>query len=549
MAVELPDLPVLEALPAIASALRLGTSAVLVAPPGAGKTTLAPLVLLNEPWLAGQRVVMLEPRRLATRAAAQRMASLLGERVGDTVGYQTRDERHIGPHTRIEVVTEGVLTRRLQHDPTLDGVGLVIFDEVHERNLPTDVGLAFALDARRTVRPDLRLLLMTATPDTASFRRVLGDDTPVLESDGRMHPVDLVWAPVTNASGGAGPAPRGKGGRGLRPAGPTAINRRIADDIASLVQRALREQPGSVLVFLPGIGEIRRVQQLLEGNVPHDVDIRPLAGALSQGEQDAALAPSPAGRRRVVLSTDIAESSLTVEGVRVVVDSGMARVPRFDQRTGMTRLTTVSTSRASADQRAGRAGRTEPGAAYRLWSKLEHGTRRGHLEAEITQVDLAGLVLEVLAWGTPIGDLPWIDAPPKGALQQATDLLEMLGAVRDGALTPVGRRMLDLPLHPRLARMVVESPAPDLACVVAAVLDERDVLRGRPDDLPVDLALRVGVVCGESHDAADRRDVHRVRDRANDLARRAGVRLDLDRLDPHGRNGSPGVGEIGRAHV
>ena len=545
-----PDLPVTEALPAVADALARVGQAILVAPPGAGKTTLAPLALLAaEPaWLEGRRIVMLEPRRLATRAAAQRMAQLIGEQVGDTVGYQTRDERRIGPSTRIEVVTEGVLTRRLQHDPTLDGVGLVVFDEVHERNLPTDLGLALALDARRTVRPDLRMLLMTATPDTAAYRRLLGDDTPVAESDGRMHPVDIVWAPVTNVTGGAGPMTRGKAGKGgrARPSGggPASASRQIAESVAAVVQRALREQSGSILVFLPGIGEIRRVQQLLEGAVPDDVDIRPLAGALSGAEQDAALAPSPPGRRRVVLSTDIAESSLTVDGVRVVVDSGLARVPQFDQRTGMSRLTTVSTSRASADQRAGRAGRTEPGTAYRLWSKLEHGTRRPHLEAEITTVDLAGLLLEVLAWGTPVGELQWIDPPPRRALEQAAEVLHLLGAVRDGALTPVGRRMLDLPLHPRLARMVVESGAPDLACVVAALLDERDVLRGRPDDLPVDLALRVGVVCGEAHDAADRRDVARVRERAADLARRASVPLDIDRIDAHGRSGGHSVGAV-----
>jgi ATP-dependent helicase HrpB len=284
---------------------------------------------------------MLEPRRLATRAAARRMAALLGERVGDTVGYQTRDERHIGPHTRIEVVTEGVLTRRLQHDPTLDGYGLIVFDEIHERNLPTDLGLALALDARATVRPDLRMLAMSATPDTKGLFAVLGADTPVARSDGRMHPVDLVWAPM------------GK-------------QERVAEAMAALVGRAIREQTGDVLVFLPGIGEIRRVQSLLEAALPSHVDVYPLAGALSLTEQDHALQPSPPGRRRVVLSTDIAESSLTVDGVRVVVDAGLARVPRFDQRTGMTRLTTVSTSRASADQRAGHASRTEPNAAYRL---------------------------------------------------------------------------------------------------------------------------------------------------------------------------------------
>ena len=398
MAFQLPDLPVLEALPAVADALRDHRSAILVAPPGAGKTTLAPLTLMGEPWLAGQRIVMLEPRRLATRAAAQRMASLLGERVGDTVGYQTRDERHIGPGTRVEVVTEGVLTRRLQHDPSLEGYGLVVFDEVHERNLPTDLGLALLLDARGALRPDLRVLAMSATPDTKGLLRVLGADTPVASSDGRLHPVDVVWAPMGKQD-------------------------RVQEATAALVQRALREQPGDVLVFLPGIGEIRGVQRLLEGSLPAGVDVFPLAGALSLAEQDEALAPSRAGRRRVVLSTDIAESSLTVDGVRVVVDAGLARVPRFDQRTGMSRLTTVSTSRASADQRAGRAGRTEPGAAYRLWSKLEHGTRRAHLEPEITQVDLAGLALELAAWGTPVDQLRWADAPPARTMQQATELL------------------------------------------------------------------------------------------------------------------------------
>ncbi len=506
-----PDLPVIDALPAVAAGLAGPHGmAVLVAPPGAGKTTLAPLFLLDEPWLAGQRIVMLEPRRLATRAAAVRMASLLGEAVGGTVGYQTRDERRIGSGTRVEVVTEGVLTRRLQHDPTLDGVGLVIFDEVHERNLPTDLGLALTLDARAAVRPDLRVLAMSATPDTKGLLRVLGAGTPVATSDGRLHPVEMVWAPM---------------GKQDRP----------VEACAALVQRALREQTGSLLVFLPGIGEIRRVQGLLEGAVPPGVDVYPLAGALSQAEQDLALQPSPSGRRRVVLSTDIAESSLTVDGVRVVVDAGLARVPRFDQRTGMSRLTTVSTSRASAEQRAGRAGRTEPGAAYRLWSKLEHGTRRPHLEAEITQVDLAGLALELAAWGAPAASLAWADPPPARTLQQGVELLQRLGALDgDGRIMAVGRRMLELPLHPRLAHMVVAASGADqaLACVVGALLDERDVFRGRPDELPADLSLRVAVVCGQFHDRADGRDVRRVRERAADVARRARVPFDLDLVRP-----------------
>ncbi len=493
-----------DVLPELAAALEHHGSALLVAPPGAGKTTVAPLWLIEQVWLQG-RIVMLEPRRLATRAAARRMAALLGSDVGDVVGYQTRDERHIGRNTLIEVVTEGVLTRRLQHDPELPGVGLVIFDEVHERNVPTDVGLAFALDARATVRPDLRLLAMSATPDVAKLTSVLGD-APTIESIGRSFPVDLRWLPMMKGT-------------------------RIEQATGDAVLRALKDEPGDVLVFLPGIGEIRRVEQFLADRVSPDVDIRLLAGALSLAEQDVALMPSPNGRRRVVLSTDIAESSLTVSGVRIVVDAGLARVPRHDLGSGMTRLTTVSTSRASADQRSGRAGRTEPGVAYRLWSKIEHATRRAHLEAEITQVDLAGVALELATWGTPIADLQFIDPPPARALQQAHDLLRHLGALdADGRPTATGRAMLALPLHPRLAHMVVAAPAADtsLACVIAAILDERDVLRGRADELPADLALRVRVVCGyDHHDRADRRDVARIRDRAADIARRSDVHIDF----------------------
>ena len=499
------ELPVVDVLAQLAEALEHHGSALLVAPPGAGKTTVAPLFLLEQDWLEG-RIVMLEPRRLATRAAAQRMASLLGTDVGGLVGYQTRDERHIGRDTRIEVVTEGVLTRRLQHDPELPGVGLVIFDEVHERNVPTDLGLAFTLDARATVRPDLRVLAMSATPDVAKLGEVLGD-APTIESIGRTFEVDMRWLPTMKGT-------------------------RVEQATGEAVLRALKEEPGDVLVFLPGIGEIRRVEQFLTERVGDSVDIRLLAGALSISEQDLALLPSPVGRRRVVLSTDIAESSLTVSGVRIVVDAGLARVPRHDLGSGMTRLTTVSTSRASADQRSGRAGRTEPGVAYRLWSKLEHATRRAHLEAEITQVDLAGVALELAVWGTPVNELRFIDPIPARALKQAQELLRHLGALDTaGRPTDSGRAMLALPLHPRLARMVIAAEQGDkgLACVIAAILDERDVLRGRADELPADLALRVRLVCGhDHHDRADRRDVSRVRDRAGDIAGRASIRLDLD---------------------
>ena len=362
-----------------------------------------PLELLDEEWLAGRRIVMLEPRRLATRAAARRMAHLLGEQVGDTVGYQTRDERRIGSGTRLEVVTEGILTRRLQHDATLPGVGLVVFDEVHERNLPTDLGLALTLDVAANLRPDLRVLAMSATPDTERLAVVLGG-APVIASTGRQFDVDIRWLP------------QGRHAR-LEPA------------MVSVVQRALVEESGDVLAFLPGVGEINRTLSALRDVVGSDVDLFPLAGALTLAEQDAALAPSPTGRRRVVLTTDIAETSLTVDGVRVVVDSGLARAPRFDVRTGMTRLTTVSTSRASADQRAGRAGRTGPGACYRLWSKLEHGTRQPHRPAEITEVDLAGLALELAAWHAEPDQLAFIDRPPPKAFAAARNLLAELGAL------------------------------------------------------------------------------------------------------------------------
>lgn len=503
----LPELPVTDALDGLHAALTDHGCAVLVAPPGAGKTTVVPLALLDEPWLAGQRIVMLEPRRLATRAAARRMASLLGEEVGDTVGYQTRDERHLGSATRIEVVTEGILTRRLQHDPELPGVGIVIFDEVHERNLPTDIGLAFALDARANLRPDLRLLAMSATPDTEALARVLGD-APIVVSEGRMHPVDTSWLPRER-------------------------RQRIEDATVAAVQRALREQTGDILVFLPGIGEIMRTKSALEPVVGGTVDVYPLAGALTMEDQDRALAPSPPGRRRIVLSTDIAETSLTVDGVRVVVDSGLARAPRFDVGTGMTRLTTVSTSRASAEQRAGRAGRVEPGACYRLWSKVEHGSRQRHRAPEIAEVDLSGLALEVAAWGTPLDELAFLTPPPRKAMKAAHDLLTDLHALdEDGRPTDTGRRMLGLPVHPRLARMLVDERSP-LGCALAVLIDERDVLRGRPDDRPSDLGVRLRLVAGRGgHDQADRRAVDLVRRRARDLARRLRIDFDADLIDP-----------------
>ena len=509
MAVAPSDLPVEECVPDLRRALDEAGSAVLVAPPGAGKTTIVPLRLLDEPWLAGRRIVVLEPRRLATRAAARRMASLLGEDVGATVGYTTRDERRVGRSTRIEVVTEGVLTRRLQGDPSLPGVGLVVFDELHERNLHADLALALVLDARPALRPDLRLLAMSATLEAARVAALLGD-APVVRSEGRAQEVTVRWVP-------------------RRP------KERLDAATVAAVQRAVREEAGDVLVFLPGAADIRRVESAL--TLPADVDVRPLFGALPAPAQDAALAPSPAGRRRVVLATDIAETSLTVEGVRVVVDSGESRTPRFDARSGLTKLRTGPISRASAEQRTGRAGRTGPGVAYRLWSKLEHAARRPYADPEIASVDLAGLALELAVWGAEPAQLSFLDPPPPRALDEAHALLTMLGAVDAGGRpTAMGRAMADLPVHPRLARMVVAGAAEGsgwTACLLAALLEDRDVLRGRPDDLPTDVAERIALIAGGArHPHADAGAVRNAARRAAELARRAGVRqsaVDLSR--------------------
>jgi len=530
-------LPIDDALPRIVAALRYPGHAVLTAPPGSGKTTIVPLALLEEDWVLG-RILVLEPRRLATRAAARRMAALLGEDVGMTVGFTTRDERRVSPATRVEVVTEGVLTRRLQRDPSLEGTAVVIFDEVHERNLQTDLGLALALDVRGSLRPDLRLLAMSATVQADRFAVLLGGDggpSPRIDALGEPFSVDVRYVPMATPAG----KPTRRGGD----------RDRLDTAVVATIVRALRSDEGDVLVFLPGAGEINRAGELLTtalaglepmglagvAGLAGAVDVRPLYGMLSAADQDAALFPSPTGRRRVVLATDIAESSLTVEGVRIVVDAGLARVPRFDVRTGMTRLRTVSASRSSADQRAGRAGRQGPGVAYRLWSKLEHGTRRQHLEAEITQVDLCGLALELASWGPDAAtQLAWLDPPPARALAEGRALLQLLGALdADGRVTDNGRRIASLPLHPRLARMVVEAGT-STAAAIAALLEDRDVLRGRPDEVPTDLGLRLSLLedSGRRHPSADGRALGGARSRWRDIARRASISVssgdDLD---------------------
>ncbi|HET7649266.1 MAG TPA: ATP-dependent helicase HrpB [Gammaproteobacteria bacterium] len=491
-------LPIEPLLPPLRDALDTRGCAVLEAPPGAGKTTRVPLALLDADWLGGRKLVMLEPRRLAARAAASYMAQQLGETAGETVGYRVRMDNRVGPHTRIEVVTEGVLTRMLQSDPSLSGYGAVIFDEFHERSLHADLALALCVEARQALRPDLRLLVMSATLAGDAVARLL-DGAPRLRSGGRSFPV------VTKHC----PPPPGK---------------RLEAAVAQVTGTALAEETGSLLVFLPGAREIRRVAELLDRQLPGDVELVPLYGDLAQAQQDAAIRKPPPGRRKVVLATAIAESSLTIEGVRVVVDSGWSRVPRFDPVSGMTRLVTVRVSRASADQRRGRAGRLEPGVCYRLWSEGER--LEAHSAPEITQADLASLVLELAQWGAQdASQLAWLNPPPAAALSQARELLQQLGALdQSGRITAHGRRLVALPLHPRLAHMVVRGAARGagwLACLIAALVSERDILSG--PNVSADAGLRLRLLADESARADDAARVRRVRAIARDIAGQAGV--------------------------
>ncbi|ROM78708.1 ATP-dependent helicase HrpB [Pseudomonas brassicacearum] len=468
------SLPIDEVLPALRQALASRHEAVLEAPPGAGKTTRVPLALLDEPWLAGQTILMLEPRRLAARAAAERLASELGEKVGETVGYRIRLDSKVGPRTRIEVVTEGILTRRLQDDPALEGVGLLIFDEFHERSLDADLALALSLNGRELFRDDqpLKILLMSATLEGERLAGLLGD-APILRSEGRMFPVTVRW------------------GRPFQP------GEYIEPRLVQTVLEALHDETGSVLVFLPGQAEIRRVHQQLADALGEggNVLLCPLHGELDLAAQRAAIDPAPPGQRKVVLATNIAETSLTINGVRVVVDAGLARVPRFDPGSGMTRLDTQRISRASATQRAGRAGRLEPGACYRLWSEDQHEQLAAYASAEILSADLAGLALQLGRWGMAPQQLVWLDSPPAAAYAQAQDLLQRLGALEGEQLTRHGQAMAELPAHPRIAHLLLRGQAlglADMACNVAALLGERDILRGAGADLHSRLVLLSG---------------------------------------------------------
>jgi ATP-dependent helicase HrpB len=471
------EFPVDRVVSDLRTALQNNANAVLVAEPGAGKTTRVPLALKDESWLKDRKIVMLEPRRLAARAAAKRMADTLGEELGATVGYTVRLERKVSSKTKIEVVTEGLLTRRLQHDPELKDVGLLIFDEFHERSLDGDLGLALALDVQRGLREDLRILVMSATLDSEALSKHLGN-APVIETHGRMFPVA-----VTHLD--------------------RATRQTIVDDTVKAITRAFRETKGSLLVFLPGEGEIRRVEEkLLASSLPSGVDVRPLYGAMALADQDAAIRPSPDGRRKIVLATTIAETSLTIEGIEAVVDVGFKRVPRFDPASAMTALETLRVSQASAEQRKGRAGRLGPGHCYRLWPEVEMKSLAPHDEPEIHQADLAGVVLDLANWGVSTADgLPWFEEPPKAAFAQAQGLLKQLEAVdTDGRITALGKRMGQLPLHPRLAHMVVkgeELGAAESAAELAAFLSERD---GLPRDTTADVEHRLLMVRGTAKD-------------------------------------------------
>lgn len=485
------SLPITHVLPDLRAALAAGGVAVLQAPPGAGKTTGVPLALL--PDVAG-RIVMLEPRRLAARSAAERMAETLGEPVGRTVGYRIRGEAKSGPGTRIEVVTEGILTRMLQSDPALEGIGCLIFDEFHERSLNADLGLALAREARDALRPDLKILVMSATLDAEPVARLL--DAPIVTSEGRAFPVETRWLPR--------PLPAGT---------------RVEPATAALVRQALAEAEGGILVFLPGEAEIRRVATALT-DLPPGTELRPLYGAMDFAAQRAAIAPAPDGCRKIVLATAIAETSLTIEDIRVVIDAGKARRARVDPSSGMSRLVTERVSRAEADQRRGRAGRVAPGLCYRLWSRGEEGALPAFPPAEIEVADLAGLALELALWGAEAASLAFLTSPPAPALAEARALLRDLGALDDrGRITAHGRQMAGLPLHPRLAHMLLK--AGKAAAPLAALLSDRDVLSGAPADLALRLAaLRDPRRFAEDHPwPLHRGSLERVREEARRLAR------------------------------
>ncbi|WP_299700264.1 ATP-dependent helicase HrpB [uncultured Pontibacter sp.] len=522
---ELPNLPVTEALPRLLQALQTDNRAVLEAPPGAGKTTLVPLALLSADWRQDGKILVLEPRRLATRAAAQRMADLLGEPLGQTVGYWVRMEHVVSGRTRVEVVTEGILTRMLQEDPALEGVAAVIFDEFHERSLQADLGLALALDAQAVLRPDLRILIMSATLDAAGIGKWL--QAPIIRSEGRLYPVETHYlSPAEVAAAGSRPAER------------------LSNLVPKTIRKALTEEPeGDVLVFLPGMGEMRRVAEQLEDRLPATTDLHLLHGDLALSRQIAAIQPAPAGRRKVVLATSIAETSLTIEGVKIVVDGGFARMPRFIPRTGLTTLVTTPVSKAAADQRRGRAGRLGPGVCYRLWSTADQLQLPERQDPEVCEADLAGLALELAIWGIQDANtLQWLDNPPTAALSLARALLLGLEAIdAKGHATAHGKAIASMGLSPRLGHLVIrgrELGLTETACAMAALLAERDIIKSQhiPAGAPLpDLVLRLEMLSGKRPPipgfSRDENALRRVQEQAQHLRQR--LREPKGSIQPH----------------
>jgi ATP-dependent helicase HrpB len=505
-------LPVTQVMPQLAAALNHPGRAVLQAPPGSGKTTRVPLALLDAPWLAGKKILMLEPRRLAARTCARFMAEQCGEKVGQTVGYRVRMETRTGPRTRIEVVTEAILTRMIQNDPTLEGVGLVIFDEFHERHIHSDLGLALCLEIADVLRPDLRILVMSATMDTGDLGTLL-EPVKIIVSEGRQWPVDTVYLPPP--SGRTGPGPFGS----------------VLAGCVAAVLRALSDHDGDILVFLPGAAEIRHTAQMLAARTGPDIRVFALSGRLSFDKQRAALAPSPPGSRKVVLATAVAETSLTIEGVTIVVDSGLMRRPLFFPGTGLTRLQTLPVSRASADQRRGRAGRTGPGICYRIWSEHVHKGLVPFSRPEILEQDLAGVALELALWGVRDPEaLKWLDPPPAEAFDQARDLLFRLGCLDDsGRITAHGKTVARSGIHPRLGHMILtanRSGTGFLACCLAELLEESRDLPGFSHD--PDLCARLEVLAAENRLASARRLARKLKVREEPIdPREAGITLSL----------------------
>jgi len=460
------EYPVVEIISELKSKLSVNPIVILQAPPGAGKSTIVPLQILDEPWLDGKKIIMLQPRRLAARSVAARMAELRSEKLGDSVGYRIRFENVVGKNTRIEVVTEGILTRMLQTDNALEGVGLIIFDEFHERSLHADLALALCLQARQLLRNDLRILVMSATLEIEKIASLLR--APTIQSLGRQFPVEIKYEAMEK-------------------------DESIPESVARFVKRALKEQSGDVLVFLPGVGEIVRIQEILESqNV--GAEVFPLYGDLSFQKQREAILPNANGTRKVVLATSIAETSLTIEGITTVIDSGLSRVPKFDPRSGLTKLETVKVTQDAADQRAGRAGRLGPGVCYRLWAKATHQFLAPARQPEILDADLASLMLELFNWGTDINELKWITLPPSGHVSQAVSLLSQLGAITENKITTRGKEMVKLPVHPRLAHLLLSAETDrekSLATDLAAILEERDFLQ---KESGVDISLRIDLL-------------------------------------------------------